>query len=419
MKLLIVVSKLLTGFDAPSCTYIYLDNEMRDHNLFQAICRTNRLDGDDKDYGYIVDFKELFGEVQEAIAVYSSDELDIDEGCGGDNNVHLKNWLEEGKKKLDEAREALRYLCEPVALPREVEQFLHYFCGDASNPNALNETETLRVSFYKAVAVFVRAFAALAQDLTEAGYSDVEAAAIQMEVEFYSEIRAAIKKHSGEELDIKPYEADMRHLLNTYVQADPAAELRELDLIPLTELIIKTGIHDAIARKLNEKGKLSKNAIAEGIINNVRKTIIRDQLTDPRFYEQMSKLLDDLIKQSREDAAAYEEFLRKAEVLVKRLANRQPDGGVPAILHGKHEASVLFNNLGSIATSTFQYPTDDDEKAALAIRLDLVVREHAPAGWKGDQAREAQVLNALFPILDRDREATKAIFEIIKNQPGY
>lgn len=66
-------------------------------------------------------------------------------------------------------------------------------------------------------------------------------------------------------------------------------------------------------------GKLTRNAIAEGIINNVRKTIIRDQLTDPRFYEQMSKLLDDLIKQSRADAAAYEEFLRKAEELVKRL----------------------------------------------------------------------------------------------------
>ena len=107
MKLMIVVSKLLTGFDAPSCTYIYLDNELRDHNLFQAICRTNRLDGDDKDYGHIIDFKELFGEVQEALAVYSSDELDTDPGNGGDNNVHLKDWLDEGKKKLDETREAL------------------------------------------------------------------------------------------------------------------------------------------------------------------------------------------------------------------------------------------------------------------------------------------------------------------------
>lgn len=75
-----MVSKLLTGFDAPSCTYIYLDNELRDHNLFQAICRTNRLDDDDKDYGHIVDYKELFEKVQDSIAVYTSDELDINEG---------------------------------------------------------------------------------------------------------------------------------------------------------------------------------------------------------------------------------------------------------------------------------------------------------------------------------------------------
>ncbi len=419
LKLLIVVSKLLTGFDAPSCSYIYLDNELYDHNLFQAICRTNRLDGDDKDYGHIVDYKELFGDVQQAIAVYSSDELDIDEGNGGDNNIHLKNWLEEGKKQLNNARQALIYLCEPVALPRQIEQYLRYFCGDATNPNALNETEPLRISFYKAVALFARAYADIAQSLTEAGYTDTDAAALQKEVEFYVEIRAAIKKHSGEELDIKPYEADMRHLINSYIQADPAAELGDLGELSLTELIIETGIHDAIARKLNKSNKLSKNAIAEGIINNVRKTIIRDQLTDPKFYEQMSKLLDDLIKQSRADTAAYEEFLRKAESLVNRLAAKHPEAGIPSQLHGKHEATVIFNNLGTIKATNFQCPTNDDEKAELAIQIDLAVRENAPAGWKGDQARESQVLNALFPILKRDREATKALFDIIKNQQGY
>jgi type I restriction enzyme R subunit len=417
LKLLIVVSKLLTGFDAPSCTYIYLDNELHDHNLFQAICRTNRLDGEDKDYGYIVDFKELFGDVQEAIAVYSSDELDVDEG-GGDNNVRLKDWLVEGKEQLDLAREALRYFCDPVAPPREMEQYLRHFCGDASNPNALAETEPLRVSFYKAVAKFVRAYADIAQNLSEAGHSNGEIAALQKEVEFYSDTRAAIKKHSGEELDIKPYEADMRHLLNTYVQADPAADLGNLNSLSLTEAIIDTGIHDAIARKLNEKGKLSRNAIAEGIINNVRKTIIRDQLTDPRFYTEMSKLLEDLVKQSRVDAAAYEEFLKGAEDLVKRLGQKG-GGNHPAMLNGFPGAIVLFNNLASIPAMTFQCPANDEDKAKLALELDLTMREHAPAGWRGDDTREKQVLNALFPIMSRDRQATQAIFEIVKNQPGY
>ena len=419
LKLLIVVSKLLTGFDAPSCTYIYLDNELYDHNLFQAICRTNRLDGEDKDYGYIVDFKKLFDDVQEAIAVYSSDELDIDAGSGGSNNVELKDWLKEGRKQLDAAREALRYLCDPVPPPREMEQFLNYFCGDAANPKALVDTEPLRISFYKSVATFVRVYADIAQDLNKAGYSDAEATALQKEVEFDSDIRSAIKKHSGEELDIKPYEADMRHLLNTYVQADPATDMGNLNSLSLTELIIQTGIHDAIARKLNEKGKLSRNAIAEGIINNVRKTIIRNQLTDPRFYAEMSKLLNDLIQQDRADAVAYEAFLKKAEELVKRMAQKDVIAGVPAILLGRPEAIVLFNNLASIPVTTFQCPLDDDGKAKLALELDQAMREKAPAGWKGDDTREKQVLNAIFPLMSRDREATRSVFEIIKNQRGY
>ena len=133
----------------------------------------------------------------------------------------------------------------------------------------------------------------------------------------------------------------------------------------------------------------------------------------------MSKLLDDLIKQSRADTAAYEEFLRKAEALVKRLAAKQPDEGVPAALHGKREATVIYNNLDTLPATSFRYPTPEEARAQLAIRIDWVVRETAPAGWKGDQAREAQVLNALYPMLDRDREATKALFEIVKSQPGY
>jgi type I restriction enzyme R subunit len=299
-----------------------------------------------------------------------------------------------------------------------VEQFLHYFCGDAGDPNALHETEPLRVSFYKAVASFVRAFAAIAQNLPDAGYSDAEATALQGEVELYGDIRGAIKKHSGEELDVKPFEADMRHLLNTYIQADPANPLGSVDNHSLVELIIETGIHDAIAKKLNEKGQLSKNAIAEGIINNVRKTIIRDQLTDPRFYAEMSQLLDDLIQRSRADAAAYETFLKAAEDLVRRMAQKEA-GSHPASLNGHREAIVLFNNLATLPAVTFQCPTDEDAKAALALTLDRAMRERAPAGWRGDQARETQVLNALFPIMSRDRVATQAIFEIIRNQPSY
>ena len=426
LKLLIVVSKLLTGFDAPSCTYIYLDNEMRDHNLFQAICRTNRLDGDDKDYGHIVDFKELFENVQNSIAVYTSDELDT-ETCGGDANVIVKDWLLEGKKKLEEAREALDYLCTPVPPPREQEQFLRYFCGDASDAHALTETEPLRISFYKATATFLRAYADIVQNLDKAGYTPAEIESLAKETQFYADIRDATKKHSGEELDIKPYEADMRHLINTYIQADHAVDLGNLSSMSLTELIIETGIHDAIARKLNQKGKLSNNAIAEGIINNVRKTIIRDQLTDPKFYEEISKLLEDLIKQKRDDAESYEKFLKQAEELVKKMVGKTPSSGVPPVLHGKPEATVIFNNLPSILADPYSSVIKEDGPieiqihAALALEIDLTMREKAPAGWKEDidGPRGRQVLNALYPLMEKNKAATQRLFDIIKNQPGY
>ena len=427
LKLLIVVSKLLTGFDAPSCTYIYLDNELRDHNLFQAICRTNRLDGEDKDYGHVVDYKELFSKVQDAIAVYTSDELDT-ENCGDDGNVLVKDWREEGKARLDAAREALIYLCAPVKQPQGMEQHIHYFCGDAASPTALNDTEPLRISFYKAVAAYVRAFSELAANLEEAGYSAAQIAALEQETQFYAEVRAAIKNHSGEELDIKPFEADMRHLINSYVLADPADLLGDLSSLSLTELIIKTGIHDAIAKKLNEKGKLSRNAIAEGIINNVRKTIIRDQLTDPMFYEEMSKLLEDLIRQKHDDTESYEQFLKKAEELAKKLGTGKGENDVPAALHGNKEATVLYNNLPGVLAASAPpnmvaepepEPPYGDEYLGMALKLDEAIRQKAPAGWKGDSAREAQVLNAIHPIMKKNKAATQAIFEIIKNQPGY
>ncbi|MGM0595362.1 MAG: restriction endonuclease subunit R, partial [Pseudomonadota bacterium] len=245
---------------------------------------------------------------------------------------------------------------------------------------------------------------------------------------FFTEVRAAIKRHSGEELDIKPYEADMRHLINTYIQADPADAMGAVDNYSLLELIVETGVHDAIARKLNAKGKLSKNAIAEGIINNVRKTIIREQLTDPRFYEQISKLLDDLIAQWRSNTASYEAFLQKAEALVRKMAEGHNNADSPAELADRPEAQVIYNNLPDIVGNAQPVAAiqetpppayGGDKLATMALDIDRAMREQAPAGWRGDPARESQVLNALFPIMGRDRKATKALFELIKNQAGY
>ena len=425
-RLLIVVSKLLTGFDAPTCTYIYLDRNLRDHDLFQAICRTNRLHGEDKDYGYIVDFKELFGKVQEAIAVYSSDQLVVDEQDGQDGNIALKNWIVEGARKLEEAREALLHLCEPVLAPRDVEQFLLYFCGDSQDADGLEQTEPLRISFYKLVTAFVRAWADVGAELAQAGYDEATIAVLEAEVAFYAEKRAEIKHHSGEEFDIKPFEGDMRDLLNRYVKADEARELGDMGDLSLVDLIVKTGIHDAIAQKLNAKGA-SRKAIAEGIIHNIRKTIIQERLTDPRFFKEMSSLLDELIRQSRADAKSYEEFLKQAEALARRLVAHTAGGEqAPEALQGRPEAALIYRNLPDILAKSVAATRIGDERTwhaseliSKAIQIDAAMREDVPADWKGHEVKERTVKRILLELLDGDDEARDKLFDLIKRQPGY
>ena len=419
MKLLIVVSKLLTGFDAPSCTYIYLDDILRDHTLFQAICRTNRLDGDNKPFGHIVDYRNLFANVEESIAVYTSDELDTNDD-GTQDNIKLGDWREDGKRDLEEAREKLLYLCEPIPSPKHMEQYLRYFGGNGETEKALLDTEPLRIEFYKHVASFVRAYSQIAEDLVGCGYSLEESKRRKQEVDHFSEIRDALKQYTGEVLDIKPFERDMRHLINMYVTAEHPEDSGRLDSYSLLELVVESGINDAIAQRINAKNKLSKQSIAETIINNVRRTIIRDRLNDPRFYAKMSELLDDLIQLKRQATEDYEEFLRKAEELIRQMQGKEQDT-IPEKLKAVPRAYVIYNNLSGLATDKFVCPDNEDELADLTLRLDQVMREDAQDGWKSEPngPKGRKVKSRLYEILDTDGDATEALFEILKRQEDY
>src|SRR5437773_4792502 len=156
MKLLIVVDKLLTGFDAPPATYLYIDKKMQDHGLFQAICRVNRIDGDDKDYGYIVDYRDLFNSLESAITDYTSGALDGYEKK--DIEGLLSDRLVGAREDLDEALERIRALCEPVAPPKNTLQYQQYFCAsEQGNADQLKANEPKRVELYKAVAAVTRA----------------------------------------------------------------------------------------------------------------------------------------------------------------------------------------------------------------------------------------------------------------------
>lgn len=399
MKLLVVVDKLLTGFDAPPCTYLYIDKFMQDHGLFQAICRVNRLDGETKDFGYIVDYKNLLPKVESAIKVYTSE---LDESAEGPSpEVLMQDRLKKGRERLDDAIEKLALLVEPVQPPKGDLEFIHYFCGNTEIPESLQEHETQRVALYKSIVSLIRAYANIADELEPAGYSKADIERINGKLDEYLRLREIIRRASGETLDLKAYEADMRHLIDTYIEADVSRKISPFDNIGLLELIAKAGIDEAIDDQLDGL-KGDQTAIAETIENNVRSKIIKDHLTDPAFYERMSTLLDEIIATRKARAVEYEEYLRRiGQIATEVEAGRANETPKQLNTPGK---VALWNNLAQ----------DED----LAIKIDEAVKCARPDDWRGIQAREQVIKRALYDILQNEDEVER-VFKIIFNQNEY
>lgn len=405
MKLLIVVDKLLTGFDAPPATYLYIDKAMRDHGLFQAICRVNRLDGDDKEYGYIVDYKDLFQSLEGAIGDYTGGALD---GYDREDVAGLlKDRLAMGRERLEEALDAVRALCEPVAPPRDTPAFLHYFCAaDTADRDALKENEPRRVSLYKHVGALVRAYANLASEMTDASFSESEARAVKDEVAYFESVRQEVKLASGDYIDTKVYEPAMRHLLDAYIRAEDSRKVSAFDDLGLVELLVSQG-PDAVRDRLPEGLAASPEAMAEAIENNVRRVIIDQQEVNPKYYERMSELLDALIEQRRKQALDYADYLAELGDLARQVTQPETTRYPDPIDSSSRRA--LYDNL--------------DGNAELAVRIDEAVRVTKRADWRGNRFKEKEVLIAVREALatyqaDHDTQA-EAVFELVKAQPDY
>ncbi len=402
MRLLIVVDKLLTGFDAPSATYLYIDKSMADHSLFQAICRVNRLDGEDKEYGYVVDYRDLFRSLDKAIKDYTAgafDAYDHDDVKG-----LLKDRLEQGRDDLDAALEAVRTLCEPVKAPRELLQYQHYFCGESgSNDEELFEKESLRLTFYKAVAKLIRTYASIANELSAAGYAKKEIERIRADVIHYEQVRNELKQSSGDAVDMKQYEPAMRHLLDSYIRADDSEKLMDFEELGLIELIVEKG--PDVVESVPDSMKNNETAMAEAIENNVRKTIVDENPVNPKYYEQMSVLLHELIKQRRENAIDYKKYLQKIAELARKV--KQP---------GEEKASYP-NSMDSQAKRALYDNLGKDE--VLATRLDSAIRYTKKADWKGDRFKERELENAIREESEGYDVDIDQVMELAKAQKEY
>ncbi len=411
MKLLIVVDKLLTGFDAPPATYLYIDKKMRDHGLFQAICRVNRLDGADKEYGYIVDYKDLFRSLEGAIRDYTGEAFDGYDRK--DVEGLLKHRISHARKRLEETREEVKALCERVEPPRDTEAYLAWFChgGESGSAAQLRKREPRRLALYRSVAAFLRAWANLANETAEAGYTDAEARAILEEVTHYDRVRGEVKLASGDYVDLKVFEPAMRHLLDTYVRADDAEVVSKFDDLSLVELLVQRG--EAAINDLPEGIRQSHRAIAETIENNVRRLIVDEMAVNPKYFERMSQVLDALIRRRKEEAIEYRDYLKEVVELARRLQDGAAGDSHPSGIDTP-PLRAIFDTLPADHTSASR------ARAALAVnRAVLTVRED---DWRGHEIKERHVYRAIRDALDASDAPDAdpaAIYGIVEAQSEY
>ena len=281
--------------------------------------------------------------------------------------------------------------------------------SDTEIPSDLERSQPQRAALYKAIAALVRAYANISDELDGAGYATSQIAQLKEEVERYVRLRNVIRNASGETIDLKAYEADMRHLLDTYIESSQSEKISVLDKTPLLELIVHSGITDAVD-ELPDGIKKNKEAVAETITNNVRSKIIEEHLNNPAYYEKMSVLLDEIIQNLKAKSIEYEEFLQQ----VAKLAEKVQRGHGPDIPTELDTAGrrALYDNLLSEGQ-------ESEQALALALEIDETVKRVKPNSFRGSRTKENVIMAALLPLLDNDVDEVKRIFAIIKQQSEY
>lgn len=395
MRLLIVVDKLLTGFDAPPATYLYIDKKMQDHGLFQAICRVNRLDGDDKDYGYIVDYRDLFNSLEKAVTDYTGGAFDGYDQA--DVAGLITNRKDRAQSELEETRETLLAMVEPVEPPKDLPAHFAWFAA-TGEPEEVGEAAPRRLAFYRQVARLIRQYADLAPDLSDLGYDEAAQRILAEDVRRFADLSEALKVASGDSVDMTKFEPAMRKLIDTYVRARDVEVISDFGKRGLIDLIVERGV-DAVDA-LPEEIKAKPEAVAEVIENNVRRLIIDSSPANPRYYERMSDLLEALVRQRREQAISYAEYLAQVAEFIRKV-----------------EAGEFASYPAGIETSGQRalYDTLGDADTAKAVHT--AVKHHARDGWRDSPPKMSELRRALRPLATA--EQFDAVLAVLRAQNEY
>ncbi|NKE74477.1 type I restriction endonuclease subunit R [Ochrobactrum intermedium] len=384
-EILIVVSKLLTGFDAPRNTVLYVCKSLREHNLLQAIARVNRLYEDgatEKQFGFIIDYEGLLGELDTALTTYSAFEgFDAADLAGTVHDVR------EEIRKLPQLHDQLWDLFKPVKNKKDMEQFEQFLADEA-----------IRQEFYERLKAFSRCLhISLSSDKLFDVFDETKIDAMKRDWKQFSELRRSVQLRYQETIDVKEFEPKIQKLLDDHVVAMPAETIIEM---------VNINDPDALKAVVEETG-VSEASRADRIASATRRTITEKMDEDPTFYRKFSELLEETIRDYRAKRISERDYLKNVVDLASKVARKDRGREVPDAIKGNDDGQAFFGILeGALATDDGK-PIEGDEVAAIALTIiDIIKSHHIVDVWSNDIAQN-KMRNAIddyfFDVLRDER----------------
>jgi type I restriction enzyme R subunit len=384
-EILIVVSKLLAGFDAPRNTVLYVCKSLKEHNLLQAIARVNRLyedGGTEKQFGFIIDYEGLLGELDSALTTYSAFE-----GYEAADLAETVHDVREEIRKLPQLHDQLWDLFKPVRNKKDMEQFEQHLAD-----------ESLRHEFYARLKAFSRCLhISLSSDKLFDVFDEAKVDALKRDWKQFSELKRSVQLRYQETVDVREFEPKIQKLLDDHVVAMPAETIIE---------VVNINDPDALKAVVEETG-VSEASRADRIASATRRAITEKMDEDPTFYKQFSELLEETIRAYREKRLSEREYLNSVVDLASKVARKDRGRDVPESIRGDEDAQAFFGVLEGQLKIKDDEPVSGDGAASIALEIIDIIKSHLIVDIWSNEVAQNKLRNAIddyfFDVLRDER----------------
>lgn len=371
-EIIIVVDKLLTGFDAPRNVVLYIAKNLKDHTLLQAIARVNRL-YEGKDFGYVLDYYGILGNLDSALSNYTA-LSEFDEDDLKDTLTDISAEIE----KLPQLHSQLWDLFKSIRRSTDVEKFQSLLADNA-----------LREQFYSRLSLFSRTLKISLSALSfHKNTPDVRINEFKNDAKFFLALRATVQKRYSDKIDYGQYEKQIQRLIDTHIKSDEIIKITET-----VNIFEKEKFREEVEKM---EGTAAK---ADMIATRTAKSIAEKMDEDPAFYSKFSKLLEEVIEEFRQKRISDAEYLNRVKDIMNSVLNRTGDD-VPDVLKGRDVAKAFFGVCSEVLDNySSDKPKISGVCADMGIAIDDIIRNNIVVDWHSNVNAQNQMRQEIDDFL--------------------